>query len=87
MSDPKTATVRDVSIFTKILDGGFPWRCDCGHIQRWVPYCPDDDNVPHADRQCASCGRPWKSMPIAKATIDEYRAARADDAPVRDEEP
>lgn len=69
---PFKASVGEVALFTKILDGGRIVRCTgCHHPARVVP---------ERESSCAVCGRSLAGAPTTTAQV--YKASRADDAPV-----
>jgi hypothetical protein len=64
------AEVGEIMLFTKLLDGGYPLRCSCGNIWRFVP----GDNMGRI--WCPSCGRGAEYG--VSCTIEEYKNSRKD---------
>ncbi len=65
--------VDGIEVFTKLLDGGGPVRCECGHLFR-VP-----NLLGGGHEACPACGRD-SLLHATRATGEEYKASRADDA-------
>ena len=62
-------TVDGIQLFTKLLDGGGPIQCACGHIWRFVP------NVgPNEIKDCPACGRGLDAS--HNCTMEDYKNDR-----------
>lgn len=64
-----TAIVGGIDVLTRILDGGFPIKCNCDHIHRVVE--PSKEH-------CPNCGMPFILGKWNKVSIEEYKQSRKD---------
>lgn len=64
------ANVSSIELFTRILDGGFTIKCNCGHIHRVVE---------PSKEYCPNCGMPFVLGKWNKVSIEEYKQSRKDD--------